>query len=58
MGDSPKRRARKRMYSKAAAEALSARIVELFEEGLNTVEIAAKVNAKEAKVYNMLAALS
>lgn len=45
-------------YSKAAHDALGARIVELFEGGLNTVEIAAKVNAKESKVYNMLARLT
>lgn len=41
-----------------AAKSLSDRITDLFSDGYNTLEIAAKVNAKESKVYNVLARLS
>lgn len=41
-----------------AAKALSDRVMDLFSDGFNTLEIAAKVNAKESQVYNILARLA
>ena len=48
----------RRPYQKAAAELFKTRVVSLFVAGRNTVEIAAEVNATEAKVYNTLARLA
>lgn len=48
----------RRPYQKAAAELFKSRVVNLFVAGRNTVEIAAEVNATEAKVYNTLARLA
>ena len=44
-------------YRTAARAALEARIIDLFNSGQNTMQIAGMVNLSEAQVYNVLARL-